>query len=46
MTKSVRSDEGDTGNGRTKFGGKTVDEQVEKKGRNNSALCNARVDPR
>ena len=31
---------------RTKSGSETVDEQVEKKGRKNSALRNARVDPR
>ena len=43
--EGVRGSEGNTGNGRTKCGGKTVDEQVEKKGRKNSALRDARVDP-
>ena len=39
----VRGSEGDTGNDRTrtKDGSKTIDEQIEKKGRENSALCNA-----
>ena len=46
VTEGVRSDEGDTGSGGTKSDSETVDEQIEKKGRKNSALRNARVDPR
>ena len=45
MTEGVRSDEGDTRNGRMKGGSETVDEQVEKKGGKNSALRNNSVDP-
>ena len=45
VTEGVRGSEGDTGDGRTKSGSETVDEQIEKKGRKNSALRNARVDP-
>ena len=45
VTEGVRSDEGDTRNGRMKGGSETVDEQVEKKGGKNSALRNDSVDP-
>ena len=45
VTEGVRGSEGDTRNGRTESGSETVDEQFEKKGRKNSALRNARVDP-
>ena len=34
VTEGVSSDEGDTGNGRTKSDSETVDEQIEKKGKN------------
>ena len=45
VTEGVRGNEGNTGDGRAKSDSKTVDEQMEKKGRKNSALRDARVDP-
>ena len=45
VTEGVRGNEGNTGDGRTKSDSKTVYQQIEKKGRKNSALRNARVDP-
>ena len=45
VTEGVGGNEGDTGDGRAKSDSKTVDEQIEKKGRKNSALRNASVDP-
>ena len=39
VTEGVRGSEGDTGDDRTKSDSETVDEEIEKKGRN------ARVDP-
>ena len=45
VTEGVRGSEGNTGDGRTKSGSETVDEEIEKKERQNSALRNARIDP-
>ena len=45
VTEGVRGSEGNTRDGRAKSDSETVDEQIEKKGRKNSALRNARVDP-
>ena len=46
VTEGVRGSEGNTGDGRAKSDSETVNQQIEKKGRKNSALRNARVDPR
>ena len=45
MTEGVRGGEGNTKDGRAKSDSETVNQQIEKKGRQNSALRNARVDP-
>ena len=45
MTEGVRGNKGDTRDSGAKSDSETVDEQIEKKGRKNSALRNARVDP-
>ena len=45
VTEGVRGSEGNTGDGRAKSDSKTVNQQIEKKGRKNSALRNARIDP-
>ena len=45
VTEGVRGGEGNTRDGRAKSDSETVNEQIEKKGRKNSALRNARVDP-
>ena len=45
VTEGVRGGEGHTRDGRAKVDSETVNLQIEKKGRKNSALPDARVDP-
>ena len=45
MTDGVRGNEGNTGDDRAKSDSETVNQQIDKKGRKNSALRDARVDP-
>ena len=46
VTEGVRGNEGNTRDGIAKSDSKTVNQQIEKKGRKNSAMRDARVDRR